>query len=247
MEPFITKDGKFLLFNNANDPTVNTNLHYAARVNGLTFDYMGEISGVNTAALEGVPSLDRNGTLYFVSTRSYASTFSTLYRGRFQDGQVTQVEIVPGVSLRRPGIVNFDAEISADGNTLYVVDGDFSKDPKPSSAQIVIATRDGDGFRRDPASAKLLHNVNSRALAYAPAISSDGLELFFTRVDRITAKAMPAIYRAARKSRATPFDPPQRVAAIIGFAEGPTLSADGHALYYHKRENGRFVLYRVTR
>lgn len=247
MEPFVTKDGKYLLFNNLNDPSVNTNLHFAARVDGLTFDYRGEIAGVNTAALEGVPSMDRNGSLYFVSTRSYASTFSTLYRGRFRDGSVTQVEIVPGVSLRQPGSVNFDAEISADGNTLYFVDGDFSKEPKPSSAQIVIATRDGTTFRRDPNSAETLRNVNGPALQYAPAVSSDGLELFFTRVDRITAKAMPTIYRTARKSRTAAYAPPQPVAAITGFVEGATLSADGHALYYHKRENGRFVLYRITR
>jgi len=59
MEPFITKDGLYLLFNNRNDPRTNTNLHFAARVDGLTFQYRGEIKGVNTPVLEGVPSLDR--------------------------------------------------------------------------------------------------------------------------------------------------------------------------------------------
>ena len=247
MEPFVTGDGKWLLFNNSNDPAVNTNLHYAARVDGLTFAYRGEITGVNTPALEGVPSMDRDGNLYFVSTRSYADTFSTIYRGRFRDGKVFQVALVPGVSLRRPGIVNFDAEISADGNTLYVVDGDFSGVPRPSAARIVIATRKGEGFRRDPGSAAILKNVNTNGLVYAPSVSADGLELFFTRVPGLTAGVPPTIYRAARKSQSSPFGPPQQVAAITGFTEGPTLGADGHALYYHKRENGRFVLYRVTR
>ena len=247
MEPFVTKDGKWLLFNNSNDPSVNTNLHYAARLNGLTFVYKGEIAGVNTPALEGVSSMDKNGSLYFVSTRSYDSTFSTIYRGRFQDGRVSQVALVPGVSLRQPGIVNFDAEISADGNTLYVVDGDFSTIPKPSSARIVIEARDGNGFRRDPGSAAILGNVNMNGLVYAPSISADGLELFFTRVPSITADAVPTIYRTVRKSLGAPFGLPQQVAAITGFAEGPTLDAGGQALYYHKRENGRFVIYRVTR
>ena len=247
MEPFVTRDGKWLLFNNSNDPSVNTDLHYAARVDGLTFAYRGEIAGVNTPALEGVPSVDRNGSLYFVSTRSYADTFSTLYRGRFQDGRVSSVALVPGVSLRRPGIVNFDAEVSADGNTLYIVDGDFSTVPRPSAARIVIATRIGSGFRRDPNSAAVLRNVNTNGLVYAPSVSADGLELFFTRVPSLTAGVPPTIYRAARKSQGAPFGPPQQVAAITGFAEGPTLDAGGHALYYHKRENGRFILYRVTR
>jgi hypothetical protein len=39
----------------------------------------------------------------------------------------------------------------------------------------------------------------------------------------------------------------RKIEAIDGFAEGPTLSPDGKALYYHKREGKRFVLYRVTR
>ena len=247
MEPFVTRDGKWLLFNNSNDPSVNTNLQYAARVNGLTFVYRGEIAGINTPALEGVPSMDGNGSLYFVSTRSYSATFSTLYRGRFQDGQVSQVALVPGVSLRRPGIVNFDAEISADGNTLYVVDGDFSTVPRPSAARIVIATRDGADFRRDPGSAAILRNVNTNGLVYAPSLSPDGLELFFTRVPSLTAGVRPTIYRAARTSLDAPFGLPQQVAAITGFAEGPTVDAGGRALYYHKRENGRFVIYRVTR
>ena len=91
MEPFITKDGRFLLFNNRNDPRINTNLHFAARVEDLTFDYRGEIAGVNTAALEGVPSVDRSGHLFFISTRSYKETLSTLYRGRWNDGEVSDV------------------------------------------------------------------------------------------------------------------------------------------------------------
>ena len=74
MEPFITKDGQYLLFNNRNDPSTNTNLHFAVRVDGLTFQYRGEIKGVNTPVLEGVPSLDRKGNLFFVSVRSYINT-----------------------------------------------------------------------------------------------------------------------------------------------------------------------------
>lgn len=32
MEPFLSRDGRYLLFNNRNDPSVNTNLHFAERV-----------------------------------------------------------------------------------------------------------------------------------------------------------------------------------------------------------------------
>lgn len=82
MEPFLTKDGRYLLFNNRNEPPENTNLLLAERLDDLHFAYKGEIKGVNTPALEGVPSMDESDNLYFVSTRSYAQTFSTLYRGR---------------------------------------------------------------------------------------------------------------------------------------------------------------------
>lgn len=247
MEPFITRDGRYLMFNNLNDPGENTNLHYAERQDDLTFEYKGEIKGVNTAALEGVPSMDKDGMLYFVSTRSYGETFSTLYRGRFKNGSVDRVELVPGASRNQPGIVNFDAEISADGKTLYLVDGLFEKGG-PKTADIVIAIRDGARFRRDPKSGAILKHVNTEALEYAPAISTDGLELFFTRVGNLPATIPPAIFRAARKSQDEVFAKPRKVAGPTGFVEAPTLWHDGKAMYYHrKEENGRHVIYRMAR
>jgi len=84
-------------------------------------------------------------------------------------------------------------------------------------------------------------------LGVAPAISSDGLELFFTRVQAITRTARPAIYRAVRRSVEEPFDAPQKVAGLTGFYEAPSLSEDGRRLYYHKRVGGRFAIYCVRR
>lgn len=79
------------------------------------------------------------------------------------------------------------------------------------------------------------------------AACADGLELFFTRVDGTGPNPQPAIYRTTRKNLQTPFGPPERIAAIEGFAEAPTLSPDGRSLYYHLLGAGRFVIYRVTR
>jgi len=247
MEPFITKDGQYLLFNNRNDPRTNTNLHFAARVDNLTFQYRGEIKGVNTPALEGVPSLDREGNLYFVSVRSYKETLSTLYRGRFNDGTVTGVDLVSGVSQRKPGIVMFDAEITADGRMLFVVDGLFTGGPVPKSADIVIAVRYGTGFQRLPASPELLRKIITKGLEYAPAISNDLLELFFTRIPVSNGPPQPLILRSSRRSVEDPFGLPEKVAAITGFVEAPTLTNDGQALYFHKLDGNRFVIYRVAR
>ncbi|GAB5535544.1 MAG: hypothetical protein Rubg2KO_17930 [Rubricoccaceae bacterium] len=246
MEPFLSRDGRYLFFNNRNDPSINTDLHVAELVTPLTFEYLGPLAQVNTASLEGVPTMDRFGTFYFVSPRSYEETLSTLYQGHFADGAISDIQLVPGVSRETPGIVNFDIEVSPDGGTLYFVDARFGA-LGPETADLVMASRRGNRFERIAESDEILRHVNTRALEYAAAISADGLELFFNRVESVREGASPKIYRAVRRSLDAPFDAPQRVAAMEGFVEGATFSPDGHAVYYHKREDGRFVLYRVAR
>jgi len=244
MEPFISRDGKYLFFNNSNDPAVDTNLHWAERIDDLTFQYKGEIGGVNTTALEGVASMDRNGVFYFVSARSYDQTASTIYRGSFANGNVTSIDLAPGVSTATPGIVNFDAEISPNGQTLYFVDSRFSASGQPQTADILIATWNGSTFVRDSNSATVMKQVNtSKNLQYAPAISSSGLELFFTRL----VESSPVLYVATRTDASSPFGAPRKITAATGFVEGPTLSPGEKSLYYHKREGSLFVIYRVTR
>ena len=242
MEPFLSRDGKILFFNNLNDPKVNTDLYWAERVDDLTFQFKGEVGGVNTPALEGVASMDRDGMFYFVSPRSYDRTASTLYRGHFANGSVTGVELVPGVSLAKPGIVNFDAEISADGNALYFVESQFEHGG-PRTARILVARRDGNVFVRSADSERIMQTINTGTLNYAPATSASALEIFFTRLD----PGGPAIYLASRTDTAAPFGVPVKIQAITGFVEGPTLSPDTKSLYYHKKESGYFVIYRVTR
>lgn len=245
MEPFLSPDGRFLFFNNLNAPSVDTNLHYAERVDALTFDYRGEVLGVNSPSLDAVASMDQNGDFVFVSTRSYQESLSTLYWGKFASGTVSGVSIISGVSRMETGWLNFDAGISPDGQTLYFADGHFASGGIPDSADLVVAARSGSGFQRLPNSADILRNVNSNALEYAPAISADGLDLFFTRLE--SASGEPAIFVARRANTSQSFGTPQKISAITGFVEAPTLSADGRSLYYHKREGSTFVLYRVTR
>ncbi len=247
MEPFLTRDGAYLLFNNRNDPSVDTNLHWARWINDLTVEYMGEIGSAATASLEGVPTMDTQGTLYFVSTRSYTTTFSTIYSGQFADGAVTDVQLVPGISREEPGMVNFDVEVSADGSHLYFVDARFSGDGQPQTAELVIAERQGDAFARLPDSADLLIHVNSDALEYAAAISTDERELFFTRMNFEATGPAPQLYRAYRESVDEPFGCPEHVTGLGAFVEAATFSPDEQALYYHRLENQWFVIYRVMR
>ena len=241
MEPFLTRDGRFLLFNNSNDPPSQTDLHLAERLDDVTFEYRGKLTGANSATLDGVPSADAAGNLYFVSLRSYETTLKTIFRGRFDNGRVRAIDPVEGLSRNRPGDLNFDVEVSADGDSLYFVDGVFRGGPVPSSADLAFAVRQRDGsfLRREG----LLDSVNSRALEYAACSSSDERELFFTRIDR----GRPAIYRSTRSNLSSPWGVPRRLSGITGFVEAPTISADGRSLYYHARRDGRFVIERVTR
>jgi hypothetical protein len=251
MEPFISRDGDYLLFNTSNvAPNIPT-LQFATRVNAQAFKYQGEISGeaVNEPeALSGTPTMAEDGELYFVSPRSYSQTLSTIYSGQFSSGVVSGVHLVAGVSGGTPGTVDFDVEVSSDGQQLYVSVGHFEADGMgPTHASIALFDKVGQGFVPDPHSAKLLHKVNGAGqLDYAASISTNGLELFFTRASPELGEP-PAIYRAARSSVSRPFAHVQRVAAITGFAEAPSISADGSTLYYHALIGGQYKIESVTR
>ena len=247
MEPFLSRDGSVLFFNNWNHPSVVTNLHYANRVDDLNFIYQGELSGANTEDLEGVATLDASGKLYFVSTRNYDENFSTIYRGDFANGTVSNVELVSGISLEQAGWINFDVEVSEDGEFLFTVDGLYDQNGGPYESNLVVAAKLGNGFER-LVSQSIVQNVNSVELEYAACISSDMLELYFTRVDApLTAESIPQIYVGTRSSTSEPFREPYRIEEITGFVEGPTISPDGQIIYYHKKVNGLFKLYMVRK
>ncbi len=243
MEPFVSPDGRYIFFNNSNATDTNTNLRYAERVDDLTFQYRGPVRGANSGSLDGVPSMDRNGLLYFISLRTAANTQASVYRGQFAAGALTGLELVQGVAPTAIATLDFDASISSDGNQLYVAEGVFVFLSVPLAANIALFERQGTGFVRAANSDEITRQLNSGNVAYAPTVSKSGLEIFFNRVDSGT----PLIYTATRTSTTLPFGAPQRVASIEGLAEGPTLSPDEKSLYYHRLEASKYVLYRVTR
>lgn len=248
MEPFISRDGSLLFFNNLNAAPENTNLHWATKTNDSVFAYQDEIFGVNTPDLEGVPTMDTMGNFYFVSTRNYTSTLSTIYQGCFNNGTVTDVRIAEGLSLLQLGQLNFDVEISADGQTVYFAVGLFDGGTVPIKADLVMARKTNTGFERLPNSAQLLQNINTNALEYAACISANQLELYFTRLSLpVTGSSEPIILRSTRTNVNEAFGPPVRIATITGFVEATTISLDQRSLYYHKKENGLHVLYRVSK
>ncbi len=248
MEPFVSRDGNVLFFNSAGGAT-DKDLFYATRVDDTTFQYQGAVAGVNTGAVDGVPTMDNASTFYHVSTDGYGTVDNaTLHAGAWAGGTVSGSAPLAGLTIATFGVFYFDIDVSPDNSTLYLSEGDFrSGTGIPSPADIVIAVRSGGDFSRAPDSDTIMANVNTAALEYAAAISADGLELFFTRLDTPTSE--PRIYRAVRASATGAFGAPQRVGAITGFVEGPALSPDGKSLYYHRRNpgTGLFEIYRVTR
>jgi hypothetical protein len=247
MEPFVSRDGKILFFNNLNDPSENTEIHWAEHVKGLTFQYRGKVEGVNSEKLDGVPSMDRNGVFYFISTRSYDQTLSTVYSGQFKAGKVTGAALVKGLEAKKPGYVVFDAEITPDGQFMYAAEGDLTGGGLPKTADLFLARRAGDHFERVPDGARMFVNINTAELEYAPSISSDGLELFFTRMTGSLFWRKTTIEHATRRSVTDPFEPPVTIAAVEGLVEAPSLTANGKHLFYHAKVDGTYRIFCVSR
>ena len=248
MEPFVSPDGNYLFFNSSNSASP-TNLYYATRIDDVTFQFVGEVGGINTEGpLNAVGSMDDNDTFYFVSNRNYVSpTFSTIYSCSFSNGNCSSIAAVPGISKKKLFDINFDACISPDGNTLYFDDGVYSSKLQLQRASIAIARRRGDQFKRLNDSATIMKQINKDGWNYAPDISKSGLEFFFTRFDSSQPGALPTIYTATRSKTSKPFGKPKKIEAITGLAEAPALSPDEKSLYFHLKVNGTFQIYRVTR
>ncbi len=192
--------------------------------------------------------MDLTGKLYFVSNRKYQDTLSTIYQSKFTGGEAADVRLVQGISKLKACWVNFDVEVTADGQSLYFVDSRFDRTGHPQTANLAIAEKSGAVFQRLPNSGELLKNINTDALEYGACISADQLELYFTRVNTpLTADSAPEIFVSTRKNINESFGIPSKISAITGFAEAPTISPDGQTLYFHKKENDKFALYMVRK
>ncbi len=248
MEPFISKDGQYLFFNNRNDPADQTDLFYAQRQPDGSFTFQGEVVGANqNGILDAVASMTTGGVLYFTTIRDYSSTYISIFSGSFSNGQLTNVLPVQGSYCRyQPGWLVMDVEVSADGTTVYFSDAFFNGGPVPATCDIGVAARQPNGMNKLSNSAELLQAINTPGdLEYAPCVSANGLELYFTRLNLTTLQTISMV--STRENTSAPFGTPERLQAITGFAEAPSLSFDGKTLYYHLLVNNQFKLYKVTR
>jgi hypothetical protein len=254
MEPFISPDGRFLFFNNSNDPKTNTDIFYARRTGRLSFQFAGPLPGVNSPALDAVPSMDTAGHFYFTSLREYDRTHASLFAGDFDGHAVRNVHPLRGdIMAGSFGLVNMDAGISPDGETLYISRAQIIPGaPAPKRSGLVMATNARGDFNRDERSTILLININSDALNYAPCISANGLELFFTRASRrMSAAGAPElsvrIMVATRTVTSNSFGQPRVLEALRGFVEAPSITLDEKEMFFHKKAGDHYAIWHAER
>lgn len=246
MEPFISADGNYLFFNNLNDG-VNTKLFYASKINDSTFNFVGEINGPNQIAppyLDAVADMDSLNGFYWTSTRDYPFQLDNLFHGNFSAGNVTSIGRVHGnFNKNIPGWLIMDHGISYDGEFLYYNNAKFDSAncQGPCVTEMGIAQKVNDStFNQIPNSIAILQNVtDTNFIFYAPCISSDNLELYYTRYprDTITVNTLFEICVAVRNSPTDNFSVPTVLFSdlIEDLIEAATLTADKEIIYYHRK------------
>jgi len=246
MEPFVSPNGNYLFFNNLNDG-INTKLYYATKINDSTFNYVGELIGTNqtlTPHLDAVADMDINGDFYWTSTRNYPTELNNLFHGTFSAGKVNDIERVQGdFNMDTPGWLIMDHGISLDGQYLYFNNARFDdvNCQGPCETTLGIAQKiDATTFSTLPNSASILQNINdSNYIYYAPCISSDNLELYYTRYlkGQITSATVFEICVAVRSNSLSEFSNPKVLFSevISSLIEAPTLTVDKNIIYYHRK------------
>jgi hypothetical protein len=269
MEPFLSRDGTILMFNDLNQDQLDgqphdTDLHWAIRLDDSHFRYQGPIEGAasdelpHVNELEGVASMDAAGTFVFVSAIGATTPGDPRYlcllrSAPFHEGSLGSESVLPRLLLspdETPENINFDAELQADGRTLYFTEGRFAGQPWPDTADIGLALRGEDGPFFVPVGTKeKMAAINTAALEYAACGSRDGRELFFSRAQGSAENGFRFSLLLARREEASqPWGSIQLIAdGGSDVLEAPALSPDGRLLYYHRPHQGVFHIWVCTR
>ncbi|MCB0400548.1 MAG: T9SS type A sorting domain-containing protein [Flavobacteriales bacterium] len=248
MEPFISPDKNYLIFNNLNDG-VTTKLYYATRVNDSTFNFVGEVVGTNqttTPYLDAVPDMDSSSVFYWTSSRDYPNQLDNLHRGVFSGGTVSGIQRVHGdFNMGIPGWLVMDHGISYNGQLLYYNNARFDGIcTGPCETHIGIAQKVNDStFTKIANSDSILGTINdTNYIYYATYISTDNLELYYTRYLKgtITPSTSFEICVAVRNSPTDTFSVPAVLFSefIADIVEAPCLTVDKQLMYYHKKVAG---------
>ena len=262
MEPFISVDGNTLFFNSLNSGG-NTNLYYASKVNDTTFTYVGLVGGTYDSSpnhLDGVASVDSLNNFFWTSLRDYPTQMENLHRGIYLAGNVSNISRVYGnfniYNFNYPfGWLIMDAAINYEGDLLYFCNAkfDFSNTTcvgVPCESKIGVAQKVNDStFNKLTTSDAILSNINDTInyIAYAPQVTKDGLELYYTRLQKGTYNTEICV--SVRNNLNDTFSLPMIIHSNIGLIpEGASPTSDKQKIYYHQKDGaGTFAIYLRSR
>jgi hypothetical protein len=254
MEPFISSDGNTMFFNSLNSGG-NTNLYFASRLNDSTFTFEGLVQGCYDSSanhLDGVASLDSLSNFYWVSLRNYPVSYENLHKGNYNAGSVSNIGRVYGdFNIYSPGWLIMDAAINHTGNELIYCNAYFNNCNfgMPCEARLGIAQQVNDStFNKLSNTDSIFSNVNdTNYIVYAPQLTHDGLELYFTRILKNTINSEICV--SVRANSNDPFGVPVVIHSNVGFVpEAASPTADKQLIYYHQKDSsGIFHIYLIYR
>jgi Tol biopolymer transport system component len=194
-DPSVSADGRKLFFA-SNRPTSggqsakkDLDLWYVARTTSGSWGQPQRLSGaVNSDGMEASPSVTRDGTLYFESSRPTDHPGPHIYRSRPAGDEFGPPEILP-----------FSKEAN-DMNPVVAPDESFiiffSRDRGGlGGGDLFVSFHRADGSWSSPKN--LGSPINSSFLESAPGLSPDGRTLYFTsdRIDGPATRARRVNYR----------------------------------------------------
>lgn len=255
MEPSISIDGNTIFYNSLNDG-VTTSLYYATRVNDSVFNFSGLLSGASETVsprMDAVASSDVANNFYWMSLRDFPTEYDNYFHGTFNGTDVTNIGRVHGdLYIYSVGWLIMDAAINYDGSTLYYCNAYFGPNYNscngiPCEAQLGVAQKVNDStFAKLTNSDNILQSVNdTNYIVYAPFISSDGLELYYTRA--LHNGTQTEICVAVRTNTVANFSVPGIIYASPLIPEAPTLTSDKSKMYYHRKVGNTYKLFMRNR
>jgi hypothetical protein len=207
---------------------------------------------VNTAGVDNVPALSRDGHfLFFNSDRAGTSGGAAIwasYRENPHDdfGWQTPVNLGPGVDS--PGFELGAAYLENDdvgGPLLFFGRGLTG----PTDTDIFVSELQTNGIFGE---AVLIPELSSPQADQRPSVRFDGLELFLAS-DRVGSLGLNDLWVSARETVFHPWRTPTNLGATINGASGdtqPSIAADRLTLYFASNRPGGcggFDLYVTTR
>lgn len=262
MEPKMSADQVVLFWNDKPASDDAMNIHYAVKQGSGRYLYIGTLPGtVSTTDLDGVPSIDSLGNFYFTSLRTYTSNKQSIFGGQISVLGPNSLQVVSvaaadsNVSFQQNGRVDMDVDVSWNGTLMIASRAVFSGQAYPDTSYLELFNVSSRVANVLSTSSDILKNVNlSACRVYAPSLSSDLLELYYTVIPTniVPGPLDLKVVVSKRGSTSEPFGTGAIISGITGeLTEGPAITYDdgGKTLFYHKKDpaSGRFKIFKVSR